>query len=154
MPSTPSFSSNRRLSISSVSHKKRDLILHFAHVKDALSLSRCAGVPLSLMNKGFIFFSFVVVVWIATAAVGQASAHPAQVNSQATNCRSCHTEVFQQRPVLCEPAVDDCSSRHEVGIEQGTRAIDRVELHPPLRVGALPTSPSVVIRSEIWVNIP
>ena len=81
-------------------------------MKDALSLSRCAGVPLSLMNKRFIFFSFVVVVWIATAAVGQASAHPALVNSQATNCRSCHTEVFQQRPVLHEPAIDDCSSRH------------------------------------------
>jgi hypothetical protein len=81
------------------SRTKSVTLLHFAQVKDALSLSRRAGVPLSLMNKPSIFFSFVVV-WIATAAVGQASAHPALVNSQATNCRSCHTEVFQQRPVL------------------------------------------------------
>ena len=119
------------------SRTKSVTLLHFAQVKDALSLSRRAGVPLSLMNKPSIFFSFVVV-WIATAAVGQASAHPALVNSQATNCRSCHTEVFQQRPVLCEPAADDCSSRHEARIEQCTRAIDRVELHPPLGSGPCP----------------
>ena len=135
------------------SRTKSVTLLHFAQVKDALSLSRRAGVPLSLMNKPSIFFSFVVV-WIATAAAGQASAHPALVNSQATNCRSCHTEVFQQRPVLCEPAADDCSSRHEARIEQCTRAIDRAWLYPPLRVGPPPTSPSVVFRSEIWVDIP
>jgi predicted CXXCH cytochrome family protein len=101
-------------------------------VEDALFLSASAAVPSRLMRQGFAFSFAALLVTIPLAVVARAAEHPALVDGQATNCRSCHTDVFQQRPVLHPPAVDDCSSCHEVSIASGLTRITLVEAMPEL----------------------
>jgi predicted CXXCH cytochrome family protein len=79
-----------------------------------------------------LFSGLFLSISPGTPANPPTAEHPRLVRPDATDCTTCHEELFRDRGAVHGPARDDCTGCHRVATTQGGTQITLVEPEPSL----------------------
>jgi predicted CXXCH cytochrome family protein len=92
-------------------------------------------VPERRRRFKYVWLAFVLILPAAPSIALQAEkSHPRLVSEAATRCSTCHQALFQGKAVVHPPAEDDCTTCHEVQIDDAGTRITLMDQEPALCV--------------------